>query len=174
MTLIERSPNIVRVVNEVRRRVSVLEQNAGQAKTVSYKPSDLTGITTSGKTLATVDLLAGQDAILECYIKATGNLTRSSGSGNLDIRVTIDGTQVFPGSINGAVLIWNSTGSSTLRTQHGTAFGVSTRPGGFVTIEQDSGVVLDPGLRVIEFKAITSAAGATATLSDTIIALRCS
>ena len=86
MARIERSPNLVRVLNTMSRRVSVLEQNAGQSKTVTYQPNNVTSIGTASKSIMTVDVLAGQDAILECYIKATGTLTRTSGSANMNIQ----------------------------------------------------------------------------------------
>lgn len=174
MARLERSPNMVRVLGEMNRRVGILEQAAGQSKTVTYQPDNVSSIGTASKSIMTVDVLAGQDAILECYIKATGALTRTSGSANMNIQCKIDGTAVFPSSLSGAVLSWNTAGTTTLRIQQGTVFGTSNRPGGFVVLEQDSGVVLDPGLRTVEFTTNLDATGSTGSLSNIIISLRCS
>lgn len=157
------------------RRVGILEQAAGQIRTVTYQPDNVTGIGTTEKNVMTVDVLAGQDAIIECYIKASGNLTRTSGSGNLDVRCKVDGTAVFSVGTDGTLLSFTTTGINARRTQQGTSTGALGIPGGFIVVEQEAGSpTWSPGLRTVEFTTATSATGATASLSSITIILRCS
>ena len=159
MGRIERRPTLSSVWQDTQRRITSAERGVARASTKLVTDVSESGITSTGKTLASFEFVLVESGVFEVWAVFTATM---SGSGR-----SVSITAGLDGAAGAQILNFTSTSSQTRQTIPGDNTG-TVQIGGFVVRHWN----IAAGAHTIDFKATGAGAGANESLSSGQIAYR--